>query len=292
MRQIRIGISGWRYAPWRGVFYPKGLRQKDELSFASRQFRSIEINGTFYALQRPDAFAAWYDQTPDDFMFSVKAPRYITHILRLKEAGEALANFFASGPLALKQKLGPILWQLPPNFRFEPDRLADFFARLPHTTAEAAALARRHNRRLKGRVRTKADADRPLRHAIEIRHESFRDPSFTALLRRHKIALVVADTVAWPCLLDETSDFDYCRLHGSEELYVSGYTDAALKLWAKRVKAWASGGTATGPRIGNPGRKRMRDVFVYFDNDAKVKAPRDAHSLIGKLAGPPPSKRR
>jgi uncharacterized protein YecE (DUF72 family) len=280
MRQVRIGISGWRYAPWRGVFYPEGLRQKDELSFASHAFRSIEINGTFYALQRPENFAAWHDQTPDDFMFSVKAPRYISHILRLKEADTALANFFASGVLALKAKLGPVLWQVPPNFRFEPERLEAFFKLLPHTTRDAAALARKHDRRLNGRVLTKADADRPLRHALEIRHESFRDPAFITLLRRHKVALVVADTVEWPCLMDETSDFVYCRLHGSEQLYVSGYTEAALKTWAGRVKAWASGGVAKGPRVGQPGRKRMRDVFVYFDNDAKVKAPYDAQSLM------------
>lgn len=281
--QIRIGISGWRYKPWRGVFYPKGLRQKDELHFASRAFRSIEINGTFYALQRPASFAAWVDQTPEDFVFSVKAPRYITHILRLKDAEQAVKNFFASGVLALKDKLGPILWQIPPSFRFEPERLDTFFAGLPKSTQEAAALAKRHSLE-KSRALTKTDADRPLRHALEIRHESFRDPAFIRLLKKHKVALVVADTVEWPCLLDETSDFVYCRLHGSEQLYVSGYTDSALNQWAARVKVWTTGGVAEGPRIGQPGAKRARDVFVYFDNDAKVKAPVDAASLIAKTA--------
>jgi uncharacterized protein YecE (DUF72 family) len=281
---IRIGISGWRYKPWRGVFYPEGLRQKDELPFASRTFRSIEINGTFYALQRPQNFALWYDQTPDDFVFSVKAPRYITHILRLKEAEQAIANFFASGVLALKQKFGPILWQVPPSFRFEPESLEAFFAALPTTTREAAALAKKHDSRLNGRALSKTDKDCPLRHALEIRNESFRDPAFIRILKKYKIALVVADTVEWPCLLDETSDFVYCRLHGSEQLYVSGYTEKALNTWAGRVKTWVSGGIAKGPRVGDPGRKMKRDVFVYFDNDAKVKAPFDAQSLIKKTA--------
>jgi uncharacterized protein YecE (DUF72 family) len=281
--QIRIGISGWRYPPWRGVFYPKDLRQKDELAFASRTFRSIEINGTFYSLQRPANFAAWFADTPDDFVFSVKAPRYITHILRLKGAEAAVRNFFASGVLGLKQKLGPILWQIPPSFRFDGDRLEAFFSALPKTTGEAAKLAKRHNPRLKGRALTAIDADRPLRHALEIRHESFRDPALVRILKRHKIAQV-ADTVEWPCLLDETSDFVYCRLHGSEQLYVSGHTGKALTLWAARVKAWTTDGTAQGPRIGKPGPKKKRDVFVYFDNDAKVKAPLDAQTLIATIA--------
>jgi uncharacterized protein YecE (DUF72 family) len=284
MRDIRIGISGWRYKPWRGIFYPRDLRQKDELFYASRIFRSIEINGTFYSLQRPDHFRAWYEQTPDDFVFSVKAPRYITHILRLKQADQALANFFASGPLLLKQKFGPMLWQLPPNFKFDAERLDAFFALLPRSTRAAAALARRHDAKVKGRAFMKADADRPLRHALEIRHESFRDPAFIRLLRRHKVALVVADTVEWPCLMDETADFVYCRLHGSQQLYVSGYTSKALDGWARRVRAWSAGKHASGTRVGKAGRTVPRDVFVYFDNDAKVRAPVDAQSLMAKLA--------
>jgi uncharacterized protein YecE (DUF72 family) len=289
MADVRIGISGWRYPPWRGVFYPEDLRQKDELSFASRTFRSIEINGTFYSLQRPANFSAWYDQTPDDFMFSVKAPRYITHILRLKGADQALANFFASGVLALKQKLGPILWQVPPSFRFDAEHLEAFVSALPHTTRQAAALARRHDGLIASAV-VKTDADRPVRHALEIRNESFRDTAFIALLKKYDVALVVADTVEWPCLMDETSDFVYCRLHGSEQLYVSGYTDEALDTWAARIRAWTSGGIAEGTRVGKPGRRKKRDVFVYFDNDAKVKAPFDAQTLIGKLAQALPGK--
>lgn len=284
MKQVRIGISGWRYKPWRGVFYPKDLRQKDELPHASRTFRSIEINGTFYALQRPESYRAWYEQTPEDFVFSVKAPRYITHILRLKGAEKAIANFFASSPLLLKQKFGPVLWQVPPSFRFDPDSLETFLSALPHTTREAAAIASKHDDNLNGRSWTKTDVDRPVRHAIEIRNESFRDPAFIKLLRKHKVALVVADTVEWPCLMDETSDFIYCRLHGSEKLYASGYTPKALNVWAKRVHAWASGGIAKGERVGEPGRAMPRDVFVYLDNDAKVRAPFDAQSLMKKVA--------
>ncbi len=283
MADIRIGISGWRYKPWRGVFYPEDLRQKDKLPYASRIFRSIEINGTFYSLQRPEHFRLWYHQTPDDFVFSVKAPRYITHILRLKEAGQALANFFASGPLALKQKLGPILWQLPPNFKFDAERFDAFLSSLPRTTREAAALAKRHDDKIKGRAWTRTDAERPVRHALEIRNESFRDPAFIKLLRKHKVALVVADTVEWPCLMDETSDFVYCRLHGSEQLYVSGYTPKALDIWAKRVRAWTAGKKASGTRVGAPGKAIRRDAYVYFDNDAKVRAPVDAQSLMARL---------
>jgi len=285
MREVRIGISGWRYKPWRGVFYPAELRQKDELSYASHIFRSIEINGTFYSLQRPSHFRLWYDQTPADFIFSLKGPRYITHILRLNGAQQALANFFASGPLLLKEKLGPLLWQLPPNFRFDPERLERFFAALPRSTREASALARRHDSKVKGRAWTRTDKDRPLRHALEIRHDSFRDPAFIKLLRRHKVALVVADTVEWPRLMDETADFIYCRLHGSEKLYVSGYTPKAISEWAGRVQAWTSGKKAKGERVGPGGRAVPRDVFVYFDNDAKVRAPADAQSLMAKISG-------
>jgi len=281
--EIRIGISGWRYAPWRGVFYPKGLKQKDELAYAARIFNSIEVNGTFYSLQRPDSFRAWHDQTPDGFVFAVKGPRYISHILRLNNADAALANFFASGILLLKQKLGPLLWQLPPNFSFQPDRLERFFEMLPRTTTEAARLARRHEARMKGRSWTRSDADRPIRHALEIRHDSFKDPAFIRLLRRHRIGLVVADTVEWPLLMDTTADFVYCRLHGSRQLYASGYGREALADWAARIRAWTEGKEAKGDYAGPRGRRALRDVYVYFDNDAKVRAPFDAQSLMRKV---------
>jgi uncharacterized protein YecE (DUF72 family) len=281
---IRIGISGWTYAPWRGTFYPKGLHQKRELEYAARQFRSIEINGTFYGMQRPDAFAAWSESTPDDFVFAVKAPRFITHIRRLREAETPLANFIASGLLRLGPKLGPILWQFPPNFRFDPERIEAFLRLLPHDTEAAVRLGRRHDDRLKAPAWLTAVAKRKLRHAFEIRHDSFRSRAFIDLLRHHDVALVCADTVAWPRLMDVTADFVYCRLHGSQELYVSGYDDAALDDWARRVSAWARGSEPDdAERIGGKARVRRRDVFVYFDNDAKVRAPVDARGLIERV---------
>lgn len=281
---IRIGISGWTYAPWRGVFYPAGLAHKRELSYAAEQFRSIEINGTFYGMQRPVAFAAWAEQTPEDFVFAVKAPRYITHMLRLRDSVTPLANFIASGLLRLGPKLGPILWQFPANFRFDATRIEAFLALLPHDTEAAAHLGRRHDDRLKAPAWLKVDAVRPMRHAMEIRHDSFRSPEFVGLLRRHDVAMVCADAVEWPRLMDVTSDFVYCRLHGSEELYASGYGGPALDTWARRVVAWAKGDEpADAERTANKARRQRRDVFVYFDNDAKVRAPQDAHNLTERV---------
>jgi uncharacterized protein YecE (DUF72 family) len=284
---IRIGLSGWTYRPWRGRFYPAGLRQRDELGFAAARFATIEINGTFYGLQRPEAFAAWRAAVPAGFVFAVKGSRYITHMLRLREVETPLANFLASGLLRLGPALGPILWQLPPRTRFDPDRLERFLALLPHDTDAAAALARRHDHRLDGRAWCEAEARRPLRHALEIRHESFRDPGFVALLLRHRVALVVADSVDWPLLADLTADFVYVRLHGSEELYASGYDAASLDRWAGWVAAWARGDDPADapPRIEPPTARcaRGRDVYVYFDNDRKVRAPADAAALAARL---------
>jgi uncharacterized protein YecE (DUF72 family) len=283
---VRIGISGWTYKPWRGVFYPKGLAQKKELAYAASLFPSIEINGTFYSLQRPSSFATWAEQTPDHFVFAIKGSRFITHMLRLRNVEQALANFFASGLLALGQKLGPILWQFPPNFQFKPELLEDFFSLLPRDTAAAATLAKRHDGRLKGRAFTESDKRRSIHHAMEIRHPTFVTPEFIKLLRRYNVALVCADTVEWPRLMDITSDFIYCRLHGSEVLYTSQYSDSELNRWAARVVAWASGNEVAGGDLAcpDPARKRSsRDVFVYFDNDAKVFAPKDAQALIQKV---------
>jgi uncharacterized protein YecE (DUF72 family) len=288
--QIRIGISGWTYAPWRGVFFPKGLVQKQELAYAAGRFRSIEVNGTFYGTQRPESYAHWAEETPEGFVFALKGPRYITHILRLQEIEVPLANFLASGPLRLGPKLGPILWQFPPSFKFDPDLFESFLALLPHDTEAAAALAKRHEARMDGRVWTKIDAKRRLRHAVEIRHDSFRSLDFIALLRRHKVALVCADTVAWPRLMDLTADFVYCRLHGSEELYASGYDDAALDRWAYLVRNWAEGkDPEDAERAAGPSKPRAsgRDVFVYFDNDIKVRAPFDADGLAERLGAAP-----
>lgn len=281
--RIHIGISGWRYRGWRGSFYPEGLRQRDELAFAGRQFDTIEINGTFYSLQRPDYFARWAAEVPDDFIFSIKGPRFVTHMKKLRDVETPLANFFASGLLQLDRKLGPIFWHLPPSFAFDRDRLDAFFTLLPRTTSAAAALARRHDARMLGRIWLDALSERPIRYALEIRHDSFRDPRFVELLEAHGIGLIVADTVSWPRLMDVTSDFVYCRLHGSKELYVSGYDPSELSGWADRAIAWASGAQPeTGERV-CPERSpihRPREIFVYFDNDAKVRAPYDARTLI------------
>jgi uncharacterized protein YecE (DUF72 family) len=279
--RIRIGISGWRYAPWRGKFYPEGLRQKDELAYAAGRFSSIEINGTFYSLQDPAHFRRWAAETPKDFVFAVKGPRFLTHMLKLSRPEQPLANFFANGLLALGPKLGPILWQLPPNFAFNAERLESFFALLPRDTEAAARLARRHDARVNGRTALTTDRKRRLRHAIEIRHESFRSPEFIALLRKHRIGLVCADTVEWPLLMDVTADFIYCRLHGSEVLYASGYDEPALKRWTTRAVAWAEGREPKDAvrASDQPPAPRGRDVYVYFDNDAKVRAPVDAQRM-------------
>jgi uncharacterized protein YecE (DUF72 family) len=288
--EIRIGISGWRYGPWRGVFYPQRLAQHRELEFAARQFPSIEINGSFYSLQRPESYAAWYADTPPGFVFSVKGSRFITHMKRLREIEAPLANFFASGVFNLREKLGPFLWQFPPNFRYERGRFERFFALLPRDTRAAASLARRRDARMRGRARLAIDANRPLRHAIEIRHDSFLVEDFVSLLREYRIALVVADTAGkWPYCEDVTADFMYLRLHGDKEIYASGYTPRALDRWAKRIAAWSCGGEPPDAvKISRraPPPRRRRDVYCYFDNDIKVKAPFDARNLIRRLQPP------
>ena len=269
---VRIGISGWRYEPWRGVFYPEGLAQRRELEFCGTHFPTVEINGSFYSLQRPEYYQEWYDAAPPGFVFAVKGSRYITHMLRLTNFEKPLANFLASGILNLKDKLGPFLWQFPPMFVYRRERLEPFLARLPKTTGEALALARRRDARMTGRSRLAIDADRPLRHAVEIRHPSFMNEDFVSLLREHGIGLVVADTAGkWPKLFHVTSDFVYVRLHGDVKIYTSGYTDRALDAWARRIRGWARGG---------------KDVYVYFDNDVKVHAPFDALRLMHRLKLP------
>ncbi|HVW93372.1 MAG TPA: DUF72 domain-containing protein [Devosia sp.] len=282
---VRIGVSGWTYPPWRGNFYPEKLRQADELAYAGRQFNAIEINGTFYGLQVPKSFLDWKAATPDGFVFAVKGSRFITHILRLKQVETPLANFFASGVLALGEKLGPILWQFPPFFRYDPDRFEPFLALLPHDGPAAARLAARHDNRLRADAWLDPTGVGKVRHAVEIRNDSFRDPRFIAQLRRHNVALVTADTVEWPLLMDLAADFVYCRLHGSTELYNSGYTPAELDRWAARIEAWANGRPMRdGNFVTDPlDDHRRRDVFLFFDNTDKLKAPDDAHGLMRRL---------
>lgn len=284
--RIRVGISGWRYAPWRGAFYPRSLPQRLELAYASRLVQTIEINGSFYSLQRPEYYAHWHDATPPDFEFAVKGPRFITHMKRLNDVRVPLANFFASGVFNLRAKLGPVLWQFPPQMRFDRQRFASFLELLPMDTAAALRLARARDARLKGRARLAIDAVRPLRHAFEIRHESFLDPRFIALLAARNIALVIADTAQrWPMPEDITADFVYVRLHGDKKLYQSGYGDRALERWAQRIRAWRDGKDAGDLKVGgiHP-RMKPRDVYCYFDNtDVKLRAPEDARALIRKL---------
>jgi uncharacterized protein YecE (DUF72 family) len=268
--RVRIGISGWRYAPWRGDFYPEGLPQRRELEYAASQLTSIEINGSFYSLQRPSSYATWRTEVPDDFVFAVKGGRFITHMKRLRDIEAPLANFFASGVLNLDQTLGPILWQLPATFTFDEQVVRDFFALLPRTTTEAAQLATRHDDKVSGdKLWSGEVAERPLRYALEPRHMSFATDEALAALTECAVALVVADSAGkWPRFEQAVGPLVYVRLHGDTELYASGYTDKALDEWAERLRAWTADG---------------RDAFVYFDNDVKGYAPHDARKLIARL---------
>jgi uncharacterized protein YecE (DUF72 family) len=289
---VRIGISGWRYEGWRGVFYPEGLRQKDELAYAAARFTSIELNGSFYSLQRPAYWSAWRDATPAGFVFSVKGGRYVTHVRRLRDVETPLANFFASGVLTLDAKLGPFLWQFPPSFAYEPEAFASFLPLLPKDTEAAVSMALAgHSDWMRDRMAVAVEHHDRLRHAIEVRHASFRTPQFVHQLREHGIALVVADTAGrWPMMEDVTADFMYLRLHGDEELYASGYTDEALAHWAERICAWAAGDEPQdAKRVSAESTVRAgpRDVFVYFDNDVKAHAPFDAQNLANKLGVAP-----
>ncbi|MCW2739122.1 DUF72 domain-containing protein [Nocardioides sp.] len=273
---MRVGISGWRYAGWRGVFYPVGLPQRRELEHAASRLTSLEVNGSFYSLQRPSSWRSWGEAVPEDFVLAVKGPRFITHMKKLVDVEAPLATFLASGVLSLGPRLGPMLWQLPPQLGFHPDRLAAFFDLLPRRTADAAALAAAHHEagKLKEPPVTSTPADRPLRHVLEVRHSSFRTTEFCDLLRAHDIGMVVADSAGtWPMFDEVTSDLVYVRLHGDTELYTSGYGPAALDRWAEKVRAWDAAGL---------------DVLVYFDNDAKVHVPFDALALQERLGITPP----
>jgi uncharacterized protein YecE (DUF72 family) len=271
MSRVRVGISGWRYPGWRGDFYPRGLPQRSELEYAAERLDTVEINGSFYSLQRPDSYRRWRAEVPDDFVFALKGGRFITHLKRLRDVEVPLANFFASGPLALGPKLGPVLWQLPERQVFDAGLVREFLAQLPRTTGAAAALASRHDDKVpEDRALTAAEDDRPLRHALEFRSETFAVAAAYDLLCEYDVACVVADTAGrWPKVWEVTSDFVYVRLHGDRELYVSGYSAAALDEWADRCREWAGAG---------------HDVYVYFDNDAKGFAPHDALALRERLA--------
>ena len=271
-----VGISGYDYKPWRGRFYPDDLPARRWLEFASRRFNSIELNGTFYSLKSPAVFERWVAEVPNgEFVFAVKGGRFITHNLKLKNAEASLGNFFASGVLALGQKTGPFLWQLPATYRFEAERLDAFMRQLPRTSVEAEAVARQHDHRLRRGALVDASANVAFRHAFEVRHPTYFNDEFYSLLRAHRCAFVIADTAGkFPYAEEVTADFVYVRLHGSQELYASGYTDAELDAWAAKIDAWRSG------------PKGARDVYVYFDNDAKVHAPFDAARLAERVGLP------
>ncbi len=244
---IRVGIGGWVFAPWRGIFYPPGLTQARELSHASRQVTAIEINGTFYGSQKPASFRRWHDETPDDFMFSLKGPRFVTHRRDLATAGPSIERFFASGVLELGEKLGPVLWQFAPFLRFDEEGFAGFLALLP--------------REIEGRR---------LRHVVEVRHASFAAPGFPELLRRHGVAVALVDDEKYPMIDEITADFVYARLRRCVPEEPAGYSPDALDAWAGRSRQWCADG---------------RDCFVYFINGAKVRAPAAAQALLQRLSG-------
>jgi uncharacterized protein YecE (DUF72 family) len=264
---VHVGLSGWDYPRWQGDFYPADLAARRRLEYAAQHFDTLEVNGSFYSLQRPTTYQRWYDATPTGFVFALKGGRFITHLKRLRDVDQGLANFFASGPLVLAEKLGPVLWQLPASIRFDEELIAEFLDRLPRTATAAADLAGRHDDKLRDRVAFAVDDDRPVRHALEVRHRSFDDPRFYDLLTRHGVANVASDSPTWPLLERRTTDFAYVRLHGHTELYHSGYSGASLDSWAERCRDWGRNGP----------------VYVYFDNDARGRAPHDALGLMRRL---------
>lgn len=271
MGQIRVGTSGWRYASWRGDFYPRGLVQRRELEYLASRISSVELNGSFYSLQRPSTYARIATDTPDDFVVAVKGSRYITHLRQLRDVEVPLANFLASGLLALGPKLGPLLWQLPPTLAYDEMVARAFLGLLPRTTDELANLARLHDDRLApGQVVLTPAVRRPVCHALEVRHPSWLAEPALELLRAYDVGLVVADSPGrWPYSEVRTSSLRYVRLHGHSELYASGYSSRSLDNWATRCRLWAAEGD---------------DVFVYFDNDARGRAPHDAAALLRRLA--------
>jgi uncharacterized protein YecE (DUF72 family) len=265
---VRVGISGYDYPGWRGRFYPPEQPRREWLPHAARLFDSIEINGTFYSLKSPPVFAAWREQVPRrGFRFAIKGSRFITHNLKLRRSETALANFYAQGVLLLGRLTGPFLWQLPASYGYDEDRMETFLGLLPRSAAAGARLAAGHDQRLRRGAALEPAAAVRYRHAFEVRHESYFQDRFYDQLRRHRCALVLADTAGiFPYAEELTADFVYVRLHGSRELYRSGYQDRELDSWAARLRCWTAGST-------------RRDAYVYFDNDANVHAPFDALRL-------------
>jgi uncharacterized protein YecE (DUF72 family) len=280
--RVRTGIAGWVFEGWRkGAFYPEGLKQKEELTYASRALTAIEINSTFYSHQKAESFQSWAAQTPGDFVFPVKGHQLITHIKRLKDAETPVANFVASGPLALGERLGPFVWQLPPNMKFDAARMEAFLALLPQTPEALLALARKHDDKTKAPFLDVTGIDK-VRHAIEARHESFAVPEFVAMMRDHNVALVIADTAEWPWM-DATADFIYCRLQGAPGS--DHYEPEDLDGLAKRVAAWRDGAPAPEGKFitAAEAKPNARDVFAHFVSTDKEHAPRNAMELMRRL---------
>jgi uncharacterized protein YecE (DUF72 family) len=266
--RIYSGIGGWTFAPWRGVFYPKGLTHAQELSYAAQHLTSIEVNGTFYRTQSPASYRKWAAEVPDGFVFSLKGPRFAVNRRVLAEAGDSIKRFLHSGPLELGDKLGPLLWQFAPTKKFEEADFGKFLELLP-TTFDG----------------------RPMRHVIEVRHDSFCVPAFIALLRQFQFPVVFAEHATYPAIADLTGDFVYARLQKGQEKLKAGYPPKALDEWAERAKTWASGGApddlryvAAEPK--SKVKKQPRDVFIYFIHEAKVRAPAAAMALIERVGRP------
>ena len=257
--RIWIGVGGWTYEPWRGTFYPEGLAQKRELEYASRKLTSIEINGTYYGSQKPASFAKWHDETPGDFVFAVKGPRFATNRRDLAEAASSIERFFTSGVMELKDKLGPINWQFLPTKKFDPDDFEAFLKLLPKTVE-----------------------GRSLRHAVDVRHESFMTPEFVLLARKYKVAIVYAGDSDYPQIADVTAPFVYARIMGTKDAEPNGYSGGALDLWAESARHWASGGASADVETVAPGEasKTARDVFLYVISGFKERNPAAAMALI------------
>jgi uncharacterized protein YecE (DUF72 family) len=260
--RIRIGVGGWTYEPWRGEFYPKGLPHSHELEYASGRLTSIEVNGTYYGTQKPGSFAKWHDQTPDDFVFSLKGPRFATNRRILGEAGQSIERFFNSGVTDLKSKLGPINWQFATTKRFDAEDFAAFLKLLP---ASVGGLA--------------------IRHAVEVRNESFRNPDFIALARAHGVAVVIAADCEYPQIADLTAPFVYARIMGTTKGEERGYSTLALDQWASRAKTWAVGSAPPGLKTAAAPApdERARDVFLYVISGDKERNPAAAMALIERV---------
>jgi uncharacterized protein YecE (DUF72 family) len=259
--KIRIGVGGWTYEPWRGAFYPEKLPQKRELEYAGRKLTSIEINGTYYGSQKPESFAKWRDETPDDFVFSLKAPRFATNRKVLATAGESIERFFAGGVMELKDKLGPINWQFMETKKFDAGDFEAFLKLLP-----------------------KSVEGRDLRHVVEVRHESFATPAFVALARDYDVAIALAADGDFPQIADPTASFVYARIMGTTERPRLGYPPNKVKLWAQRARAWAQGKAPDGLRyIEEPAAGPPRDVFLYVISGYKAKNPAAAMALIAAM---------